>query len=142
MPLEQKIASCCAQVAEAVEDMRRYGASLVRPVAEAMEATRAQGAVALERGVLVLDLKYYPSWGLGARIDVLAWHQQSVGQSYHLPGEVQKLPARHGVMAMQLFARAWRLRRCDLERALAYVTALCVMTGAAQSGCSSSAERS
>eukprot|EP00439_Symbiodinium_sp_Y106_P037983 s1476_g4.t1 len=38
------------EVAEAVEDMRRYGASLVRPVADAMEATRAHGAVALERG--------------------------------------------------------------------------------------------
>ena len=36
---------------EAVEDMKQYGASLVQPVAQAAEATRAQGQSVLQQGV-------------------------------------------------------------------------------------------
>ena len=35
---------------EAVEDMKQYGASLVQPVAQAAEATRAQGQSVLQQG--------------------------------------------------------------------------------------------
>ena len=41
---------CDSQVEEAVEDMRQYGASLVKPVANAVEVTRAHGASVLEKG--------------------------------------------------------------------------------------------
>lgn len=128
------------EVAEAVEDMRRYGASLVRPVAEAVEATRAHGAVALERGAeAASEARRQGTAALQSSVETAealrkagVQAAQTSAEMIQQGTEVARANWQHGAEACQRglheASAAWRKAAPYVDKAILLVNVACALT--------------
>ncbi|CAE7438339.1 unnamed protein product [Symbiodinium sp. CCMP2456] len=128
------------EVAEAVEDMRRYGASLVRPVAEAVEATRAHGAVALERGAeAASEARRQGNAALQSSVETAealrkagVQAAQTSAEMIQQGTEVARANWQHGAEACQRglheASAAWRKAAPYVDKAILLVNVACALT--------------
>ncbi|CAE7656696.1 unnamed protein product [Symbiodinium pilosum] len=122
-----------------MEDMRRYGASLVRPVAEAMEATRAHGAVALERGAeAASEARRHGNAALRSGVETAealrkagAQAAQTSAEMLQQGTEVARANWQHGAEACQRglteASAAWKRAAPYLDKAILLVNVACAL---------------
>ncbi|CAK8985481.1 unnamed protein product [Durusdinium trenchii] len=118
-----------AEVAEALEDMRQYGASLVQPVTEAVQATRAQGASVLKQGAEAAEVARQKAEALRKAGADMA---QSSAEMWHQGTEVARANWQHGAEACQRglheASEAWRSSAPYLDKGILLVNLAMAMT--------------
>ncbi|CAE7843401.1 unnamed protein product [Symbiodinium microadriaticum] len=120
--------------------MRRYGASLVRPVAEAVEATRAHGAVALERGAeAASEARRQGTAALQSSVETAealrkagVQAAQTSAEMIQQGTEVARANWQHGAEACQRglheASAAWRKAAPYVDKAILLVNVACALT--------------
>eukprot|EP00913_Durusdinium_trenchii_P019161 g18008.t1 len=109
--------------------MRQYGASLVQPVTEAVQATRAQGASVLKQGAEAAEVARQKAEALRKAGADMA---QSSAEMWHQGTEVARANWQHGAEACQRglheASEAWRSSAPYLDKGILLVNLAMAMT--------------